>query len=104
MADMRAGDPVKRFGRADKERQAVRDAPRELLSSPVSLTSLVLRNLSPIRLGMVPASPSRRICTRLNIRMEATALHAYKEQFVTTTSIAPCGHATAMPNPRRSRA
>ena len=45
-------------------------------------------------LGMViPASPSRRICTRFDIRMETTALHAYKEQFVTTTSIAPCGHA-----------
>ena len=27
------------------------------------------------------------------ISMETTALHAYKEQFVTTTSIAPCSHA-----------
>ena len=68
------------------------------------LTSLVLRNLLPIRLGMVPASPSRRICTRFDIRMETTALHAY---CITIRSSSPPQlvlRPAAMPNPRLSRA
>ena len=55
--------------------------------------SLVLRHLSPIWFCASTASTTRRICTRVEICMETSGLHAYLEPFVTPTSIAPCGHA-----------
>ena len=87
---MRAGDPVKRFGRADKARQLAgrADAPREL-SPHVARSAQFVANT----VGHGSSFTFATICTRFDIRMETTALHAYKEQFVTTTSIAPCGHA-----------
>ena len=68
------------------------------------LTSLVLRNLLPIRLVMVPASPSRRICTRFDI----ASIYAWRPllsmRIRSSSSPQLVLRPAAMPNPRRSRA
>ena len=57
------------------------------------VTSLVLHHFSPIGFCGATASTAQRVDTNFDICMESSALHAYIERRITTTSTAPCRHA-----------
>ena len=97
---MRAGDPVKRFGRADKARQLAgrADAPRELFSPRRWFCTISRRD------GLAEPQPQRHNeWTRTSIyawpwRVLSSALM----HILNGSSSQPVARPVALPNPRRS--
>ena len=67
--------------------------PSWLAARTFVVTSLVQHLFVPRRLGKAPASTAQRVDANFEICMESSALHAYFERLVTTTSSTTCGSA-----------